>query len=88
MLSLSTEAIDRGKKFQRYRQAESLQGSLLIQADQKGLDYFRKNEAGLWVLHSYEAEDELVLETVNLSLPVEALYRQVRFDSDLPGEEI
>lgn len=87
VLSPSTEAIDRGKKFQRYRQAESLREYWSIQADQKGLECFRKNEAGLWVLHSYGAEDELVLETVDLSLPVEALYRQVQFDSGLLGEE-
>ena len=83
VLSPSTEAIDRGKKFRRYRQAESLREYLLIQADQKGVECFRKNEAGLWVLYSYEAEDELVLETVDLSLPIEALYRQVQFEADL-----
>ncbi|NJR68909.1 MAG: Uma2 family endonuclease [Synechococcales cyanobacterium CRU_2_2] len=64
VLSPSTEAIDRGEKFRRYRQAESLREYLLIQADQKGLDCFRKNEAGLWVLQGYEAEDELVIETL------------------------
>lgn len=80
VLSPSTEAIDRGQKFRRYRQAESLQEYILLQADQKGVDCFRKNSAGLWVLQSYEAEDELLLETVGLTLPVESLYRQVRFD--------
>jgi hypothetical protein len=43
----------------------------------------------------HEAEDELLLETVGLTLPVEALYRQVQFESDnaedsdgVPNEEI
>ncbi|MCU0565036.1 MAG: Uma2 family endonuclease [Oculatellaceae cyanobacterium Prado106] len=85
VLSPSTEAIDRGKKFRQYRQAQSLQEYVLIQADQKGVDCFRKNEAGLWVMQSYEAEDELWLETVDLTLPVEALYRQVRFDEPEPN---
>jgi Uma2 family endonuclease len=82
VLSPSTEAMDRGEKFRRYRQAESLREYLLIQADQKGIDCFRKNEAGLWVLYSYGAEEELMLETVDLALSVEALYRQVRFGAD------
>lgn len=86
VLSPSTEAMDRGKKFQRYRQAKSLQEYVLIQADQKGVDCFRKNEAGLWVMQSYEAEDELRLETVDLTLPVEALYRQVRFAEPEVGQ--
>jgi Uma2 family endonuclease len=84
VLSPSTEAIDRGQKFRRYRQAQSLQEYLLIQSDQKGLDCFRKTATGLWVLQSYEADDELVLETVDLIIPVEALYRQVRFDLGFP----
>ncbi|NJM57548.1 MAG: Uma2 family endonuclease [Synechococcales cyanobacterium RU_4_20] len=84
VLSPSTEAMDRGEKFRRYRQAESLREYLLVQADQKGLDCFRKSEMGLWVLQGYEAEDELVIETLGLTVPVEALYRQVRFEADVP----
>ena len=80
VLSPSTEAFDRGKKFTRYRQLNSLQEYILIQSDEIGVECFRRNEEGLWVLHTYGAKDSLYLESIGFSIPVEKLYRQVRFD--------
>ena len=81
VLSPSTEAYDRGGKFARYRQLETLQEYVLIDSEQIGVDCFRRNEQGLWVLYPYRAEDTMTLESVGLSLPVTALYRQVKFDA-------
>ena len=79
VLSPSTEAFDRGKKFTRYRQLNSLQEYVLIQSDEIGVECFRRNDEGLWVLYTYGAEDTLNLESIGFSLSVEKLYRQVRF---------
>jgi Uma2 family endonuclease len=81
VLSPSTEAYDRGAKFTRYRRLNTLQEYVLIQSQQVGVECFRRNEQGLWVLYPYEAGETLTLESVGFSLPVEALYRRVRFDS-------
>lgn len=81
VLSPSTEAYDRGGKFAQYRQLATLQEYVLIQSEQVGVERFRRNEQGLWVLYPYEAGETLTLESVGLSLPVEALYRQVKFES-------
>ncbi|PSO89517.1 MAG: hypothetical protein BRC46_15805 [Cyanobacteria bacterium QS_6_48_18] len=81
VLSPSTEAYDRGGKFAQYRKLESLQEYVLIQSENIGVECFRRNQQGLWVLYPYEQGDTITLESVGFSLPVETLYRQVIFDS-------
>ncbi len=80
VLSPSTAAFDRGKKFTRYRQSSTLQEYVLIESDEIAVECFRRNDQGLWVLHTYGEGDTLILESVGISIPVEKLYRQVRFD--------
>ncbi len=80
VLSPSTEAMDRGKKFTRYRQLTTLKEYVLIQSDEIRVECFRRNEEGLWVLRSYEAEDTLNLTSIGFSLTVKELYRKVKFD--------
>ncbi|PSO71109.1 MAG: hypothetical protein BRC37_14305 [Cyanobacteria bacterium QH_3_48_40] len=77
VLSPSTEAYDRGGKFAQYRKLESLQEYVLIQSEKIGVECFRRNQQGLWVLYPYEQGDTITLESVGFSLPVETLYRQV-----------
>lgn len=52
VLSPSTEAYDRGKKFTRYRRIQTLQEYILIDAEKIGLDCFRLNDRGLCELQS------------------------------------
>lgn len=80
VLSPSTEAMDRGKKFTRYRQLTTLKEYVLIQLEEIGVECFRRNEEGLWVLHSYGVEENLDLNSLGFSLPVKELYKKVRFD--------
>jgi Uma2 family endonuclease len=80
VLSPSTAAFDRGKKFTRYRQSSTLKEYVLIESDEIAVECFRRNDQGLWVLHTYGEGDTLDLESVGISIPVEKLYRQVRFD--------
>ncbi len=80
VLSPSTEAFDRGKKFTRYRQLSTLKEYVLIQSTEMSVDCFRLNEQGLWVYYPYTAKDTLALESVGFSIPVESLYRQVNLE--------
>ncbi|NJM22817.1 MAG: Uma2 family endonuclease [Richelia sp. SL_2_1] len=80
VLSPSTEACDRGKKFTRYRQSDTLKEYLLIESDEIAVECFRRNNEGLWVLHTYGEGDSLILESVGITIPIEKLYRRVRFD--------
>jgi Uma2 family endonuclease len=80
VLSPSTEAFDRGKKFTRYRQLTTLKEYVLIKSEEIGVECFRRTEQGLWLFSAYEAGDTLTLESVGFSISVEVLYRQVRFE--------
>ncbi|MEG5060052.1 Uma2 family endonuclease [Microcoleus sp. A2-C5] len=79
VLSPSTEALDRGAKFAKYRQFSTLQEYVLVQVEQPGLEVFRRNEQGLWVLSEYGLGDTLRLESVDVEIAIGDLYRQVQF---------
>jgi Uma2 family endonuclease len=86
VLSDSTEAFDRGRKFAAYRHLNSLREYVLISAQQPQVDRFRRSEAGQWVLQSDEGSDAaLVLETVGYRTGFDRLYEDVVFD-ELPTE--
>jgi Uma2 family endonuclease len=81
VLSPSTEAIDRGTKFARYRKSSTLQEYVLVQVEQPGVEVFRRNEQGKWVLYEYSLEESLLLESVGVEIAIADIYRQVKFDA-------
>jgi hypothetical protein len=83
LLSPSTEAIDRGAKFARYRQFTSLQEYVSVQASQPGVEVFRRNDRGQWVLSEYNLADSLHLESIDVNISIADLYRQVEFEIEL-----
>ncbi len=54
ILSPSTEAFDRGQKFADYQTLESLEEYVLISANAKRVEVFRRLEGGLWLLQIYQ----------------------------------
>ncbi|BAY18069.1 hypothetical protein NIES2109_06670 [Nostoc sp. HK-01] len=82
VLSPSTEAVDRGKKFAKYRQSPTLQEYVLVQVAQSGVEVFRRNEQGKWVLSDYNLGDRLLLESINVEIAIADLYRQVEFEAE------
>jgi Uma2 family endonuclease len=82
VLSPSTEAIDRGAKFARYRQFTSLQEYVLVQVDRYHVEVFRRNDKGQWVLSEYDLEDSLLLESIGVEIAISELYRQVQFEAE------
>jgi Uma2 family endonuclease len=82
VLSPSTEAIDRGAKFARYRQFPSLQEYVLVQVDRPKVEVFRRNDLNQWVLSEYDLDDRLFLESIGVEIAISDLYRQVQFEAD------
>ncbi|MEH2376544.1 Uma2 family endonuclease [Nostoc sp.] len=82
VLSPSTEAVDRGKKFAKYRQSPTLQEYVLVQVAQPGVEVFRRNEQGKWVLSEYNLDEILRLESVDVEIALAHLYRQVQFETE------
>ena len=77
VLSDSTEAFDRGRKFEDYRRSESLEEYVLIAQDRISVDVFRLNAAGKWELEGYGAGSVVELVSVGARFAIEELYLDV-----------
>jgi Uma2 family endonuclease len=75
VLSDSTEAYDRGGKFRMYRNNPVLQDYLLVSTAKIEMDLYHKNDTGDWVIINYQAGDIVELKSINLSFPIEQVYR-------------
>jgi Uma2 family endonuclease len=80
VLSPSTEAVDRGKKFTHYRRFTTLREYILIQPEQPIVEVFAKNIAGKWELAEYGMDDVIQLESIGCSIAVKDLYDRVKFE--------
>lgn len=80
VLSDSTEAYDRGKKFRMYRQNPVLQDYLLVSSTRIEIDLYHKNDAGEWIIINYQQGDIIELDSINLSFPVAQIYRNLSFN--------
>jgi Uma2 family endonuclease len=79
VLSPSTEAYDRGLKFQYYREIESLTHYLLVAQDQPRIEYYVYEE-GQWILREARGPGaELVLPSLGITLPLARVYRDIVF---------
>lgn len=77
VLSTSTESYDRGEKFARYRQLDSLQEYILISQDKVQVEHYLR-QGGQWLLSEFGArEDILSLISIGAELPLNQIYRFV-----------
>ena len=80
VLSDSTEAYDRGKKFEKYRRNPNLVDYVLVSSDEMAIDMYHKNQAGDWLILSYRAGDRVELKSIGLSLAIEQFYEEIVFE--------
>ncbi|MBE9184556.1 Uma2 family endonuclease [Microcoleus sp. LEGE 07076] len=80
VLSDSTEAYDRGKKFDKYRRNPNLIDYVLVSSDEMAIDIYHKNDAGDWLILSYRAGDRVELQSIGLSLAIEQFYEEIVFE--------
>lgn len=80
VLSDSTEAYDRGKKFIRYRQMESLRDYLLIAQHEPYVEHYARKVDGTWLLTPADGlESEVQLTAVDRAIALSTIYRNIRF---------
>jgi Uma2 family endonuclease len=82
VLSDSTESYDRGGKFRLYRSNPILQDYLLVSSARIEMDLYHKNDNGDWVIINYQAGDTVELKSINLSFPIEQVYRDLVLDPE------
>ena len=80
VLSPSTEAFDRGAKFQAYRTVASLKEYVLVAQDSPTVEQYVRNDDGSWTLTTVAGlESTLTLPSVECTLNLAAVYKRVEF---------
>ena len=83
VLSPSTEAYDRGRKFEQYRKIESLRQYLLVSTDRVSVEVYTRQANGQWMLSSaVEPDEEVDLDSIECRLRVGDIYEKVEFESE------
>jgi len=78
VLSPSTEAYDRGRKFEHYRTIESLREYLLVSAERVSAELFTRQADSRWLLSAAtNREDVLDLQSVGCRVALADLYEDV-----------
>jgi Uma2 family endonuclease len=82
VLSPSTEAYDRGRKFEMYRTIESLSEYLLVSSDRAQAELFTRQADGRWLLTAAGGMDEsLELQSVGCRIALRDLYEKVELSA-------
>lgn len=82
VLSPSTEAFDRGAKFQAYQMLDSLNEYVLVAQDRAVVEQYVRQSDGKWTYVAVIGlESSLQLPSVECTLNLSAVYDKVEFDS-------
>ena len=78
VLSPSTEAYDRGRKFDLYKGLSSLREYVLLAPDRVHVDLYTRQPDNRWILTSADVlDDSITLESIDVRLKLSDLYEKV-----------
>ena len=81
ILSESTEAFDRGKKFAYYRKIPTLQEYILISQTEYHVEQYIRSDDSKWEYRSYEGAGQILkMESVQCELPLSEIYWDIELD--------
>ena len=82
VLSESTEAYDRGKKFPHYRQIPSLKEYILVSQGHCFVERYVRSDDGTWHLSSFQdMEQTLIIKSIRCELAMSDIYHRVEFEA-------
>jgi Uma2 family endonuclease len=80
VLSPSTEAYDRGEKFEAYKTIPTLREYVLVRQDRVHVERFVRQTNGAWVVSAVDSLDaEIAFEALGCQVPVKDVYAGVTF---------
>jgi Uma2 family endonuclease len=80
VLSNSTEAYDRGRKFEHYRQISTLREYLLVSQTEPRIEQFVRQSDGRWLLNEASGmEKKLELPSLKITISVSEIFAKVNF---------
>jgi Uma2 family endonuclease len=77
VLSESTEAYDRGKKFRNYRSIATFREYVLVAQDVVSVERYTRGDDGVWSLHESGPGEQLVLGSIGCEIAVDEIYLKV-----------
>jgi Uma2 family endonuclease len=77
VLSNSTKTIDKREKRLNYQNIKSLQEYVLIYQDEIKVEVYRKDNQGNWLMQILGKDDELHLDSIDLTLTMAEVYEDV-----------
>jgi Uma2 family endonuclease len=84
VLSPSTEAYDRGRKFRHYQTIESLSEYVLVAQDRPQVDHFVRQKSGQWLLTTVaDLSASVVLTAIGCTEPLTEIYADVAFQEEV-----
>jgi Uma2 family endonuclease len=85
ILSDSTEAYDRGKKFTHYRLIPSLREYILVSQDYCNVELFSRSDSGIWQILDpcMDMERSFTIESIDCELLLSDIYELVEFGTDI-----
>ena len=85
VLSDSTEAYDRGKKFEEYQRIESLVEYVLIAQDHHSVEHYVRQDQRTWIYSAFQSlEDIVLLNTIECQLVLQDVYAKVDLQLSTP----
>ena len=83
VLSKTTEAYDRGKKFDHYRTIAALREYVLVSQDEPMIQRFLRNDDETWTLTAVAGlEQTIALRSIGVDLPLAEVYERVDFSAE------
>ncbi len=74
ILSPATEAADRREKLVTYQSLETLRGYLLVSAEERAADFYRRDDSGRWWLSQLRGTGSFRVDCLDTEIRLEDLY--------------
>lgn len=84
ILSSWTEKYNRGTKFENYRSIPTIKDYILVSQDKQLVEHYSWQRDNTWLLVVHDTpQSNVIIETIECTLPLEDVYEKVVFDSDV-----
>jgi Uma2 family endonuclease len=79
VMSPSTAGYDSGLKLRYYRKCSSITTILLVELDMPSVEVYRRQSSNTWTITIYDLDSQIILDALDVTIPVAEIYRNVTF---------
>jgi Uma2 family endonuclease len=79
VLSPSTEAIDRGRKFTFYQEFSTIQEYVLVSSQEPLIEVFHRENDHMWTYRIFKQGEDVLLPSLDIRLSMKDIYKNVVF---------